>query len=214
MSNFIAFSAYMNYDVVEFDLQENIILEVVFYYTIIDLQNEKSSQKRLVAQKETHNFSLAFKILKTTKVGGQRLGEAFVQKFVSHFASRQSNDVCYTAIGLATNDTTLRFNLPVSIYGTHQEAQMGRYACKVQRLEQSTLITHIENVVKTQQPIELLVPFIKPGTITIPLGVGEEQILSCTFCGFSPQNRYKPSKILGIFESVDPYIQPSLTENI
>lgn len=114
---------------------------MVFYYKILE---SHSTQIRLVAKKEVHNL---FKILNANKLGGQvvgnmiaQLGEAFVKKFVTHFASRQSNAVCYTAIGLMTNDRTLRFNLPAPIYGTHKEV---RYTCKVQRLEQPNLITHI-----------------------------------------------------------------------
>lgn len=190
---------------------------MVFHYTILEPQNETPIEQRLVAKKETHNFSLAFKILKPMKIGGQKLGEAMVQKFITHFASRQSNTVFYSAIGLATNDTVLRFNLSASIFGTHQEAQTGRYACKVQRLEQPALITHIENVIvsKNQQPIDFLLPFIKPGTVTIPFGLEtENEILTYTFCGFSTQNRYNPTKILGIFESVDTYIQPLNSETL
>lgn len=138
-----------------------------------------------------------------------------VQKFITHFASRQSTYVSYSAIGLSTNETVLRFNLSASIFGTHQEAQTGRYACKVQRLEQPALITHVEDVivVKNQQPIDFLLPFIKPGTLTLPLGNSEES-LACIFCGFSTQNRYNPTKILGIFESVDAYFQPGHTETL
>ena len=204
-------SAYKNYDFVNFHLRESSLLEIIFNYTINILKTdiEKEKRGRQVPRKETHNFSLALKIQKEITVGGQRLSEALIKKFITHFATRHGANVQYTSLLIRTPDVSLRTYLSEPIFGTHQEALFGRYTCKVQRFEQPTLITHVEEIVqfKNQQPIDFLLPFIQPGTLTIPLEGSEvAKTLECSFNGFSTQNRYVSTKILGIFESVEPYL--------
>lgn len=194
-------SSFKNYDIVTFNLREGTLLEIVFNYSVsLPLSNDEK-KVRQISKKEAHNFSLALKIEKDITIGGQRLSDAIIKKFISHFASRQSIKVQYSSIVIRTPDVSLRSYLSEPISGTHKEAELGRLTCKVQRNEQPTLITHIEEVVKftSQQSIDFLLPFIKPGTLTIPLN--ETETLECAFCGFSTQNRYVSSKTLGIFET-------------
>ena len=78
--------AFLNYDVVNFSLKEGSLLEVVFNYTIKIPQTNDEKKIRQVSKKEPHNFSLALKLTKDITIGGQRLSDAIVKKFINHFA--------------------------------------------------------------------------------------------------------------------------------
>ena len=67
---------------------------------------------------KAHNFSLVYKLRHNIQIGGQDLGEALAQAFITHFASKQNTLVSFHAISIVTSETALRFNLSTPIIGS------------------------------------------------------------------------------------------------